>query len=292
MDDANFLPDDLGQCQQLLLAAFQQSVDLEGQVATAEQHAAQSEQRVAASEGQVAELGRVLDETAASLEELKQEHAVTLDERAWLKRWAIGRRRERFTEGEGQGHCFEWEPLPAHESLPGETSEPEAGSEVKAHRRRKQRQIDWDKLHQVLHEHDLDDPDKICACCGRPMECIGKDVTRALEYQPAKLEAHIHERPKYAGPRCQNGVSAAPLPPRPIPGGIAGPGLITEVFVGKFGDHRPLYRLEDILARYGVYLSRSTLCGWMKAVAYLLRPLYRLQRQRILPSSVLSSDDR
>ena len=38
---------------------------------------------------------------------------------------------------------------------------------------------------------------------------------------------------------CQDGVSAAPLPPRPIPGGIAGPGLITEVVVGKFGDHLP-----------------------------------------------------
>ena len=123
------------------------------------------------------------------------------------------------------------------------------------------------------------------------MECIGEDVTRELEYQPAKLEAHIHVRPKYACRRCKDGVSAAPLPARPIPGGIAGPGLITEVFVGKFGDHLPLYRLEDILARYGVYLSRSTLCGWMKAVAYLLRPLYELQRQRVLQSSVMWTDD-
>jgi transposase len=63
------------------------------------------------------------------------------------------------------------------------------------------------------------------------------------------------------------------------------------VFVGKFGDHLPLYRLEDILARYGVYLSRSTLCDWMKAVAYLFRPLYELQRRRVLQSSVMWTDD-
>ena len=144
---------------------------------------------------------------------------------------------------------------------------------------------------QIRHNHDLDEADKPCSCCGPPMKCIGEDVTRELEYQPAKLEAHIHVRPKYACPRCQDGVSAAPLPPRPIPGGIAGPGLITEVIVGKFGDHLPLYRLEDILTRYGVYISRSTLCDWMKAVADLLRPLYDLQRQRVLQSSVMWTDD-
>jgi transposase len=32
------------------------------------------------------------------------------------------------------------------------------------------------------------------------------------------------------------------------------------VIVGKFGDHLPLHRLEDILTRYGVYIARSTMC--------------------------------
>ena len=69
-------------------------------------------------------------------------------------------------------------------------------------------------------------------------------------------------RPKYACRHRKDGVWAAPLPPRPIPGGIAGPGLISEVLVSKFSDHLTLYRLEDILTRYGVYFSRSVLCGW------------------------------
>jgi len=171
------------------------------------------------------------------------------------------------------------------------TPQEEADTEVKSYRRRKNRKIDWDKLRQIRHEHDLSDEEKVCSCCGLAMECIGEDVTRELEFEPAKLEAHIHVRPKYACRRCKEGVSAAPLPPRPIPGGIAGPGLITEVVVGKIGDHLPLYRLEDILTRYGVYLSRSTLCDWMKAVAYLFRPLYELQRERVLQSAVMWTDD-
>ena len=277
MDGTNSLPDDLTECQELLLAAYRQSVQLE--------------KKVAASQQEVAELNRVLDETAASFEDLKQEHAAALDELAWHKRWAFGRRRERFTEGEGQGHLFDLDPPAIDEPEDSITPDEEAEAEVKGHRRRKRRKIDWDKLRQIHHEHDLSDEEKVCSCCGRTMDRIGEDVTRELEYEPAKLEAHIHTRPKYACRRCKDGVSAAPLPPRTIPGGIAGPSLITEVFVGKFGDHLPLHRLEDILARYGVYISRSTMSGWMKAVAELLRPLYDLQRKLALQSSLMWTDD-
>ncbi len=179
----------------------------------------------------------MLDETAATHKELQQTHAATLEELAWYKRWTFGRRRERFTEGEGQGHLFELDSsLPPDESLKSATPDAEAETEVKSHQRRKRRQIDWDKLPQVRHEHDLSPAEKMCSCCSRQMHRISEDVTRELEFEPAKLVAHIHVRPKYACPRCKHGVCSAPVPPRPIPGGIAGPGLITEVLVGKFGD--------------------------------------------------------
>ena len=283
MDAPNSLPNDVQECQRLLLAAYRQSLVLEQAAEDAKQRAMESEQ-------QAAELTRVLDETAASYQKLQQEHAATLDELAWHKRWAFGRRRERFAEGEGQGHLFELDPpMPSDEDTLAEEEEP--ATEVKGHRRRKKRKIDWDKLHQIRHEHDLDDEEKICSCCGRLKDCIGEDVTRELEYQPAKLEAHIHASLKYACRHCKDGVSAAPAPPRPIPGGIAGPGLIAEVIVSKFGDHLPLYRLEDILTRCGVYFSRSTLCGWVKFTAELLQPLYDLQRELVLQSSVMWTDD-
>jgi transposase len=290
MDIADALPDDLAECQRLLVAAFKEATERERHVAELEQSLAASTQLATESEQQAAELSRVLDETAASYQTLQQEHEAALDELAWYKRWAFGRRRERLPEVEGQGHLFDLD-TPAVDALDESTPQPEAETEVKGHRRRKKRQIDWDKLRQVRHDHDLDDEEKVCSCCGLPMDCIGEDVTRELDYEPAKLIGHIHVRPKYGCRRCKDGVSAAPLPSRPIPGGIAGPGLITEVYVSKFGDHLPLYRLEDILTRYGVYISRSTLCDWMKAVAHLFRPLYELQRERVLQSSVMWTDD-
>jgi transposase len=289
MDGTNSLPNDLTECHELLLAAYRQSVQLEEQAEEAKQRAEEAQRRAAESEQQAAELNRVLDETAASFEELKQEHTAALDELAWYKRWAFGRRRERFTEGEGQGHLFDLDPPAADE--PEDFAEEEAETEIKGHRRRKRRQIDWDKLQQIRHDHDLLDEEKVCSCCGRTMDRIGEDVTRELEFEPAKLQAHIHVRPKYACRCCKDGVSAAPLPPRPIPGGIAGPGLITEVIVGKFGDHLPLYRLEDILSRYGVYIPRSTMCDWVKSTAELLWPLYDLQRELVLQSALMWTDD-
>ncbi|MDA1277910.1 MAG: IS66 family transposase [Verrucomicrobia bacterium] len=290
MDGADSLPDDLAECRQLLLVAYQQSVQLQHQAASAEQQTASAEQRAAASAQQAAELNRVLDETSVSYQQLQQEHTATLEELAWYKRWAFGRRRERFTEGEGQGHLFELD-IPVASDTEESTPQQEAESEVKSHRRRKKRQIDWDKFRQIRHDHDLNDEEKQCSCCGREMDRIGEDITRELEYEPAKFEAHIHVRPKYACRCCKNGVSTAPVEPRPIPGGIAGPGLITQVIVSKFGDHTPLHRQEDIFARCGIYISRSTQFDWVKSVARLMEPLHNLQRQRVLQSSVMWTDD-
>jgi transposase len=278
MDSTNFLPADLCECQRLLLAAFKQ--------------AAQLEDRAVEAEKQVAELNRVLGETAASYQELQRAHTATLDELAWYKRWAYGRRRERFTEDKGQGHLFDLDSNLPDNNGRTEPLSLEDGIDVQGHRRRRQkREIDWDKLPQIRHEHDLPEEEKICSCCGRRMDRIGEDVTRELELQPAKLEAHIHIRPKYACRCCKNRVCAESLPPRPIPGGIAGPGLVAEVIVSKFGDHLPLYRLEDIFTRYGVPIARSTLCDWVRFAAELFKPLYELQRRRVLQSTVMWTDD-
>jgi hypothetical protein len=138
-----------------------------------EQQAQEAQRRAAESEQKVVELNRVLDETAASFEELKQEHAATLDDLAWYKRWAFGRRRERFREGEGQGHLFDLAPPADSDSEDSMTPDQEAEVEIKGHRRRKKRKIDWDKLRQIRHEHDLSDEEKVCPC-GRTMEATAE----------------------------------------------------------------------------------------------------------------------
>ncbi len=105
------------------------------------------------------------------------------------------------------------------------------------------------------------------------------------------MEVNVHVLPKYACPRCRDGVASPPVPPKPIPGGIAGAGLVSFVVVSKCADHLPLYRLEDILTRYGVYLPRSTLCDWFRDAATVLGPLFELQKTLVLRSPVIWTDD-
>ena len=158
-------------------------------------------------------------------------------------------------------------------------------------RRRRRRELDLSHLPHHRHEHDLLPAEKVCGCCGRDKDRIGEDVTTVLEYVPSKLEVHEHARAKYACRYCQDGVSSPPPPERPIARGIAGPGLIAQIVVRKFGDHLPLYRQEDIFVRHGLHIARSTLCDWVAMAANLLKPLYDLQRRLVVQSSVMWTDD-
>jgi transposase len=281
MDRKHNIPNDLAECQRLLLAAFKQTVQLEQQAAVSQQRIAQSEQRAA-------ELDRVLDATSASFQELREKHASTIEELAWYKRWVHGRRRERIVEGEGQQHLFDLA-LPEEPKVPALSEEPH--QQIAGHTRRRRRELDLSRLPHHRHELDLSPKEKICSCCGRAKDCIGEDVTTILEHVPSKLEVHEHVRPKYACRYCKNGVSSPPPPERPIARGIAGPGLIAQIVVSKFGDHLPLYRQEDIFVRHGLHIARSTMCDWVSAAAKLLKPLYELQRQLALQSAVMWTDD-
>ena len=55
--------------------------------------------------------------------------------------------------------------------------------------------------------------------------------------------------------------------------------------------HLPLNRLEKILARHDIDISRSTMCDWMAACAQALRPLHVLMVSLVLGSKVIHTDD-
>jgi transposase len=86
-------------------------------------------------------------------------------------------------------------------------------------------------------------------------------------------------------------VIAASKPPMPIAKGLPGPGLLAHLIVSKYTDHLPLHRLQRIYERQGLFLHRSTLCGWLGACADLLRPLYDLMVRVVLQSRALHTDD-
>ena len=105
------------------------------------------------------------------------------------------------------------------------------------------------------------------------MVCIGKEITEELECEPAKFYIKRYIRYKYAA-KNGDGVSIAQLPERVIDKGIAGPGLLAMILVGKFQDHLPLYRQKQIFARENIQIPSSTIEGWTRQALEKLEPLY------------------
>lgn len=101
---------------------------------------------------------------------------------------------------------------------------------------------------------------------------IGDEVSETLEWRPASPVRVQVVRGKYVNPQDETqGVVMAEVPEKPIPRSKAGSGMLAHVITSKYGDHIPLHRQEKILSRHGVELSRSTMSGWMKPCAALLR---------------------
>jgi transposase len=290
-------PGDPAEYQRLLDDLLRSNDELRQQAELAQQEAELARQQTELAQLQAddakrraEELQRILDQTAADYDRLKQSHDELAETLALLRRYIFGQRRERFLDAPGQGHLFEIpefldEPQPAAPTAESSKA-PEQSKSARAPRRTR-----VDHLPHIRVEHDLPAADKICSCCGREKTQIGHDESRELDVIPPRMEVKVHVLPKYACSKCRDGVSSPPVPPKPIAGGIASSGLVSFVIVGKFADHLPLYRLEDILTRCGVYLSRSTLCDWVRNAALLLEPLAQLQKNLVLKSPVLWTDD-
>jgi transposase len=271
------IPDDPADLQRLLEDLLRRNDELRQQAESAQQQAqsAQQQTEIARKQAEDAqrrldELERVLEETAADYDQLKEKHAELAETLALLRRYVFGQRRERFIDAPGQGHLFDIpeildEPEPAAPTLPDDAA---AQQSTPARTSRRTR---VDHLPHIRIPHDLPECEKTCSCCGGPKTLIGEDESRELDFIPARLEVKVHVLPKYACPKCRDGVASPPVPPKPVPGGIAGAGLVSFVIVSKFADHLPLYRLEDILTRHGVFLSRSTLCDWVRNSAFVLQ---------------------
>ena len=85
--------------------------------------------------------------------------------------------------------------------------------------------------------------------------------------------------------------SAAPIPPAVIDGGMAAVGLYVWVIIGKYLDHLPLYRLNEIFARMGADITDSTLVDWCGRAMQVLQPLIERIENAIMASNLLHADD-
>jgi transposase len=137
----------------------------------------------------------------------------------------------------------------------------------------------------VRHE-----PDNTVCQCGCERVRIGEDISEKLDYAPGVFTVERHVRGKWVCRNCETLIQA-PVPSHVIDKGIPTTGLLASVLVNKFADHLPLYRQEQIFARAGLAIPRSTLGAWVGTCGAQLQPLVDALHREILKESVLHADE-
>lgn len=144
-----------------------------------------------------------------------------------------------------------------------------------------------DSMPRERHEMD---PGSCCPDCGGDMRVVGEDVSEMLDLIAAQLKVVQIARLKKSCRRCERMVQV-PAPSRPIPGSMAGAGLLAHILVSKFDDHLPLYRQHEIFARMGADIPDSTLVDWCGRAMQVLAPLIERIEADVMASDLLHADD-
>jgi transposase len=220
--------------------------------------------------------GMVL-ELSGHLERLKHELLL-------LRRWRFGSKSEKYS-AHGQLSLF---PDAMPEEIPMEEKSSSSTPKINGHGRRALPA--GLPVERVVVEPPAEE--LVCRPCGTDKVRIGEEVRRELDYVPGSIFVRELVRPIYACPNeCEGQVTVAKNPSAPIEKGLAGPGLLAHVAVSKYADHLPLNRMEGILARAGVNVSRSTMADWMADGAHLLTSLVAKMKADMLLSGVIHTDD-
>ena len=134
------------------------------------------------------------------------------------------------------------------------------------------------------------DPASTTCTCGCQLKRVGEDISEKLDYEPGTFRVERHIRGKWVCDACETLVQE-PVSPQIIDKGIPTTNLLAQVLINKYADHLPLYRQQQIFARAGVALPRSTLADWVGRCGVELTPLVDALRQELKTHAVLHADE-
>ena len=230
-----------------------------------------------------AELTRQLEQCLAALQESRRENALLRQKIDLLVKRVFGSSSERLAGNQ----------LELLMQLP--VSAPAAMVTVapKAERAPRLRQEHTPRLPEHLPVvEEVIDPEPVKA---QPEQwrCIGQEVSEQLDYEPGRFLRRRLVRRKYVhqtNPDCAPII--APLPERLLDRSLPAPGLLARIVVGKYFDHLPLYRQEQIYhQRHGVHLPRQTLTRWVALAAEWLQPIYEHIRTGVMGGGYVQVDE-
>jgi transposase len=123
-------------------------------------------------------------------------------------------------------------------------------------------------------------------------ERIGEETTFEVDIVPPRLFKRVFVRPKYRHRLDRSRPPViAPALKRPVAGGYASAGLLAYIVVSKYSHHLPLFRQEQMSARWGAKLSRKSMADWVAETSERLEPICRLMKKRLIEGPYLQADE-
>jgi len=122
---------------------------------------------------------------------------------------------------------------------------------------------------------------------------IGQEISEQLDYEPGRFLRRRVVRRKYVHKTNLDCAPViAPLPGRLLDRSLPTPGLLVHIVVGKYCDHLPLYRQEQIYQqRHGVHLPRQSLTRWVELASQWLKPIYEQIRTGVMGGGYVQVDE-
>jgi len=122
---------------------------------------------------------------------------------------------------------------------------------------------------------------------------IGREEHVQFDYQPGRFFKRRTIRPKFVHKtQRQLPPIIEPAPLSLMPRGLAAPGLLTKILIGRYCDHLPFYRQEDIFkTRYGVEIPRKLMGQWTQSCANWLQGIYECMKLELRTSPYIQVDE-
>lgn len=219
------------------------------------------------------------DGETALLEEVEQWLVETKAENEQLKRKLFGPSSEKQKSGEGEKANPEDAKPTADEKRkrvkPENSGRGQVGEDLPVH----------EELFQLGSNPTCD-----CAMQSPLKKVKQTEVTKMVDYIPAKLILRKIIRQKYRAKKCGCRVTA-PGPTTLVDGGQYGVEFATEIVVRKYQDQLPWTRQVNAFARDGLKVSATTLWNQTCHVANLLEPVYEALRKDIESGFVRHADE-
>lgn len=153
---------------------------------------------------------------------------------------------------------------------------------------------DYSHLPERSQIVDIDDKEKLCVCCGKPLADLGfKDSGELLEIETVVYRKVIRRRRLRRTCDCsdQQRTITALTPAKLLPQSRLGTSVWVHLLIEKFHLQRPTHRTLEQLRLLGLPLAPGTIVDGFKRIEQMLIPVYEAIREHHLKSKYYHADE-